>query len=77
MSAKVKVSSANSNSVNEMRSQLAQVNYEHSIALRDKALADLERVIDKIQNDQQVRAEKQAELAKKEAKSSNSVDSVL
>ena len=71
--AKVKVSSANSNAVAEMKAQIAQVNYEHSIALRDKALADLERVIDKIQNDQQVRAEKQAELAKKEAKTDEEI----
>jgi len=69
----VKVSTKNSNAVMEMKAQLAQVNYEHSVALRDKAIADLERIIDKIQNDQQVRAQKQAELAAKEAKTDEEI----
>ena len=72
-STNVKVSSANFNSVSEMKAQLAQVNYEHSLALRDKALGDLVSIIDKIQTDQEVRAQKQAELAQKEAKTDEEI----
>ncbi len=67
-STKVNISPANSNTVSQMKAQLAQLQYEHSIALRDKALDGLQNIIDKIQTDQQVRAQKQAELAAKEAK---------
>lgn len=67
-STKVNISPSNSNTVSQMKAQLAQLQYEHSIALRDKALYGLQNIIDKIQNDQQVRAQKQAELAAKEAK---------
>ena len=72
-SQKVKVSTTNSTAVTEMKVLLAQINYEHSIALRDKAIADLERIIDKIQNDQEVRAQKQAELAAKESKTDEEI----
>lgn len=74
---KVQVSAKNSNAVTEMKAQLAQVNYEHSVALRDKAIADLERIMDKIQNDQQVRAQKQAELAAKEAKTDEEIEQAI
>lgn len=77
VSAKVSVSPANSNTVSQLKEQLAQIQYEHSIALRDKALDGLQNVIDKIQNDQQVRAQKQAELAAKEAKTDEEISQAI
>lgn len=76
-SAKVNISPANSNTVSQLRTQLAQIQYEHSIALRDKALDGLQNIIDKIQNDQQVRAQKQAELAAKEAKTDAEISQAI
>ena len=72
-STKVNISPANSNTVSQMKAQLAQLQYEHSIALRDKALDGLQNIIDKIQTDQEVRAQKQAELAQKEAKTDEEI----
>ncbi len=76
-STKVNISPANSNTVSQLRTQLAQLQYEHSIALRDKALDGLQHIIDKIQNDQQVRAQKQAELAAKEAKTDAEISQAI
>lgn len=76
-SAKVNISPANSNTVSQLRTQLAQIQYEHSIALRDKAIDGLQNIIDKIQNDQQVRAQKQAELAAKEAKTDAEISQAI
>ena len=77
VSAKVSISPANSNTVSQLKEQLAQVQHEHSIALRDKALDGLQNIIDKIQNDQQVRAQKQAELAEKEAKTDEEISQAI
>lgn len=77
VSAKVSISPANSNTVSQLKEQLAQVQHEHSIALRDKALDGLQNIIDKIQNDQQVRAQKQAELAAKEAKTDEEISQAI
>lgn len=76
----VKISQQTKPYVAELRTQLddlakksAQASYEHSLAEREKTLNSLQAIIDKIQNDQQVRAQKQAELALKEAKTDEEV----
>lgn len=76
-SSKVNISPANSNTVAQLKAQLAKLQYEHSIALRDKALDGLQNIIDKIQNDQEVRAQKQAELAAKEAKTDAEISQAI
>lgn len=73
----VNISATNKNTVNELRAQLAQINYEHSLALRNKAISDLEHIIDKIQNDQEVRAQKQSELSAKEIKTEEEVAQIV
>ncbi len=69
----VKVSPQNSNAVTEMRQTLAQLQYEESVAKKEKAMQDLQNIIEKIQNDQEVRAQKKAELAAKEAKTDEEI----
>ncbi len=68
--AKVVVSPQTQSKLNTMRDNLAQLQYNYSVQIRDKALGSLERIITHIQDDQQVRAQKQAEqkqeLQKKE-----------
>lgn len=73
----VKLSAANSNSVQQMRQTLAQLQYESSVAKKEKAMQDLQNIIDKIQNDQEVRAQKQAELKAKEAKTDEEIASAI
>ena len=75
--ATVKLSAANSNSVQQMRQTLAQLQYESSVAKKEKAMQDLQNIIDKIQNDQEVRAQKQAELKAKEAKTDEEIASAI
>lgn len=73
----VKLSTSNSNSVQQMRRTLAQLQYESSVAKKEKAMQDLQNIIDKIQNDQEVRAQKQAELKAKEAKTDEEIASAI
>lgn len=73
----VKLSASNSNSVQQMRQTLAQLQYESSVAKKEKAMQDLQNIIDKIQNDQEVRAQKQAELKAKEAKTDEEIASAI
>ena len=72
---KVNVSTQSKSAVNNLKAKLSdiylqstQASYEHSLAERKKTLDSLQAIIDKIQNDQEVRAQKQAEIAAKEAK---------
>lgn len=73
----VKLSTSNSNSVQQMHQTLAQLQYESSVAKKEKAMQDLQNIIDKIQNDQEVRAQKQAELKAKEAKTDEEIASAI
>lgn len=70
---KVKLSPQNKSAAAEIRDTLLKLQYESSVAQKEKAMADLERIINKIQNDSEVRAQKQAELKAKEAKSEEEV----
>ena len=77
---KVSVSVQTKSAVNELKTKLsdiykqsAQASYEHSLAEREKTLNSLQAIIDKIQNDQEVRAQKQAENAAKEAKTDEEI----
>lgn len=68
--AKVVVSPQSHQAINEMRDAIAQLNQNYSEQIKQKALDSLERIITHIHDDQQVRAQKQAEqkeaLEKKE-----------
>lgn len=71
------LSSANTNAVLEMRQKLAELEYQVSVEKKEKAMADLQRIIEKIQDDQEVRAQKKAELAAKEAKTDEEIAQAL
>ncbi|MBP3846850.1 hypothetical protein J6I39_03785 [bacterium] len=63
----VKLSAANSDLPKQFEQTLLQLQYQTSVAQKEKAMQDLQNIIDKIQNDQEVRAQKQAEIKAKEA----------
>ena len=76
----VKISQQTKPYVAELRTQLddlakksLQASYEHSLAEREKTLNSLQAIIDKIRDDQELHAQKQAELAKKEAKTDEEI----
>lgn len=51
----------------QLQETLLQLQYQSSVAQKEKAMQDLQNIIDKIQNDQQVRAQKQTEIKAQEA----------
>ena len=63
----VKLSAANSDLPKQFAQTLLQLQYQASVAQKEKAMQDLQNIIDKIQNDQEVRAQKQAKIKAKEA----------
>lgn len=63
----VKLSAANSDLPKQLQQTLLQLQYQSSVAQKEKAMQDLQNIIDKIQNDQQVRAQKQTEIKAQEA----------
>ena len=75
--ATVKLSAANTNSGQQMQQTLLKLQYDSAVAQKEKAMQDLQNIIDKIQNDQEVRAQKQAELKAKEAKTDEEVATAI
>ena len=75
--ATVKLSAANTNSGQQMQQTLLKLQYDSAVAQKEKAMQDLQNIIDKIQNDQEVRAQKQAELAEKAASTDEEIAAAI